>query len=737
MLFLVDDQQAEFVEPHLLGQQGMGAHHDIDGAAGQPVAGGGGILRRDKARQRAHLQREAAEPLGKGLRVLARQQRGGRDHRDLLARHRRGEGGAHGHLGLAESHVAADQPVHRLARGQVGHHVLDGAKLVVGFLVGEAGGEFLPRVVRRLQHRGAAQRALGGDADQAVGHLADAVLEPRLARLPGAAAELVEQALLVAEAAEQFDVLDRQVKPRALGVFQHQAFVGGAGGGDHLEPVIAPDPVIDVHDQIAGAERLRLGQEILGPLAPGGGANEPVAQHVLFADHGQGRRLEPVFERPHRQVHPVPADAAGIGDVDRADQPLVGQQPVEAVARTLRIAGDDDRAGRLPGADVIGQRAEQVDVFLLALGREIAPDAPAGIAHPRPRGRRQRVELHRPAPVQRRLPRRLVEVKLIGRYRLVDAAHAPLFGHRRATGFILVGDTLPARKVGRAQLVIQRHRHPGQVVEQLLQPLVEERQPVLGALRLAAGADRLVKRVVGAGGAELDAVVLPETADRRLVEHHLADRGQFDTVQLLRGALACRVEAARPVEHVAEQVQPHRPALARRVDVDDAAADRVVARLQHRGRLDKPHPREEIAQRALVDAPAHLRGEGRVAQDRARRHPLHRRAQRGQQHEPRRPRVHQPRQRRHPRRGDVGIGADPVIGQAIPCREGEHRHVGREEPQRRARRGHALVVARDMDDGAIGARDLFQDQAGVETFGGAGHRQALRFGHLGGLIPAV
>jgi hypothetical protein len=45
--------------------------------------------------------------------------------------------------------------------------------------------------------------ALGGDADQLVGDLADALLQPRLLRLPGAAAELVEQPLLVAEAAEQ------------------------------------------------------------------------------------------------------------------------------------------------------------------------------------------------------------------------------------------------------------------------------------------------------------------------------------------------------------------------------------------------------------------------------------------------------------------------------------------------------------------------------------------------------
>ena len=49
-------------------------------------------------------------------RVLLGQDRGGHEHGHLLAVHHGLEGGAHGDLGLAVAHVAADQPVHR-ARG--------------------------------------------------------------------------------------------------------------------------------------------------------------------------------------------------------------------------------------------------------------------------------------------------------------------------------------------------------------------------------------------------------------------------------------------------------------------------------------------------------------------------------------------------------------------------------------------------------------------------------------------
>lgn len=74
----------------------------------------------------------------------------------------------------------------------------------------------------------------------------------------------------------------------------------------------------------------------------------------------------------------------------------------------------------------------------------------------------------------------------------VDRAHAVLLPHRKAAGFILVGNRIPARNPAGRDLIILRDRGAWQVVEQGLKPVVEERQPMFDALMFAARADRLV-----------------------------------------------------------------------------------------------------------------------------------------------------------------------------------------------------------------------------------------------------
>ncbi len=115
MLFLVDNQQAEVLEIHALGQQGMRADTDIDRPVGQTLARVGGLFLRHEPRQLPHLQRKTTEPVLKRLGVLARKQGCRRDHRHLHPCHRRHERGTHRNLGLAKTHIAADQTVHRRA----------------------------------------------------------------------------------------------------------------------------------------------------------------------------------------------------------------------------------------------------------------------------------------------------------------------------------------------------------------------------------------------------------------------------------------------------------------------------------------------------------------------------------------------------------------------------------------------------------------------------------------------
>ena len=60
-------------------------------------------------------------------------------------------------------------------------------------------------------------------------------------------------------------------------------------------------------------------------------------------------------------------------------------------------------------------------------------------------------------------------------------------------------------------------------------------------------------------------------------------RGKLDHVQLLDRALRRRIEPPHPVQHIAEEIKPHRPALARRIDVDDAAPNRITGMTIRRG----------------------------------------------------------------------------------------------------------------------------------------------------------
>ena len=223
----------------------------------------------------------------KVLKCWRDKQRGRHHDRDLLAVHRRDEGGAQRHFGLAETDVAADQPVHRPAGAKIVEHGGDGGLLVVGLLVGKAGAEFVVEAGVDRKPRRLAQLPLGGDLDQLAGDLADAVLHPRLARLPGGAAEPVEldAGAFRAVARQQLDVLDRQEQLVAAGIVDFQAIVRRARRLDGAQADEAADAVIDVDDEIAGGQARHLGDEIFRALGLPARPHQPLAENVLLADH--------------------------------------------------------------------------------------------------------------------------------------------------------------------------------------------------------------------------------------------------------------------------------------------------------------------------------------------------------------------------------------------------------------------------------------------------------------------
>jgi hypothetical protein len=82
-LLFIDHQQPELLEVHVLGQQTMRAHHDIDRSGAQTAHHRILLALGLEPRQRTHLDRVAAKARLERDHVLLREHRGGAQHRDL------------------------------------------------------------------------------------------------------------------------------------------------------------------------------------------------------------------------------------------------------------------------------------------------------------------------------------------------------------------------------------------------------------------------------------------------------------------------------------------------------------------------------------------------------------------------------------------------------------------------------------------------------------------------------
>ena len=367
-LFFINDNKAELLELHLLAEDGMGAHHHIYRALGQPGAGGAGFLLGHQPRQAADIQREAGETFGEAVEMLAGEQGGGGNHRYLHSRHRRHEGRPQRHLGLAETDVAADQPVHRFAAGEIVQYVGDGRVLILGFLPGEAIDERRETGGIGQQHRRRAQGALGGRFEQLVGDLADALLQLGAAFLPPFAAEFIEpHALaLAAEAAEDIQVFHRDVELVAASIGQHHAIMRAVADGNALQPLVAADAVVHVDDEIAGRQRRELSHEGVGRFLALLAAHQPVAQQILLGDQLDVATGKAGFQRQHQRGDAAAPVWTGAGYPQRL-LPIarhcrgrgggLAEDRDDTFAAAGGIAGEDRLAARAGGGgEVFGRR---------------------------------------------------------------------------------------------------------------------------------------------------------------------------------------------------------------------------------------------------------------------------------------------------------------------------------------------------------------------------------------------
>jgi hypothetical protein len=155
--------------------------------------------------------------------VLLGQQRGRRQNGDLLATGHGDKRGAQGHLGLAKTHIAADQAVHGAGADHVLYHAVDGGLLIGGLFKAKVVGKGLVVVGRVTESMSFSCGAAGVDVQQLGGRIAHLLGGAAFGFFPLAAAQFVQRGFIGADAgvtADQLQLADRHVQRGLVGVFQ-------------------------------------------------------------------------------------------------------------------------------------------------------------------------------------------------------------------------------------------------------------------------------------------------------------------------------------------------------------------------------------------------------------------------------------------------------------------------------------------------------------------------------------
>ena len=259
-MLLVDDHEPESRNAHFPAEDCGRAHDDVDLSARQALDGVALGSRAHEPGQQADLDiRVTFEATPKALEMLVGEHGGRSEHRDLPAGLDDPHRCTHRNLGLAEPHVAADQPVHGEGLGEVFLDRLDGLGLVWSLFVGKACLEGLvSRSVIGVWGSGG-EFASGKQPQQLLGHRQQVVADLALAVGPGLASELVEHDLDVgvrgAVSRELVEARDRHEHVLLAAVLELDEVVCDALRDiDAHQPKIAPHSVTSVNDGVADLE---------------------------------------------------------------------------------------------------------------------------------------------------------------------------------------------------------------------------------------------------------------------------------------------------------------------------------------------------------------------------------------------------------------------------------------------------------------------------------------------------
>ena len=238
----------------------MRADEHVDRALGKRLERALLLRRRAEAAEHLDLEAKRGKALKEGLVVLLGQNGCGAEHHDLTAGVHALKRRAQGNLGLAETHVAAQQAVHRLGRLHVGLDVGDSLQLVTRLVVGEAllHLDLLGRIGRTgdTGNRRAACIQVDQVKRQLFGVLACLVggtrpvggIEPGQARLVAVGANI---------ACDAVDLLERHVELVAVGIFQQKVVALLAAHFLARDLAKERDAVGGVHHVIARLKRER------------------------------------------------------------------------------------------------------------------------------------------------------------------------------------------------------------------------------------------------------------------------------------------------------------------------------------------------------------------------------------------------------------------------------------------------------------------------------------------------
>ena len=224
-LFLVDDHQAQVLGVHIGRKQAVRADEHVNRALGKRLERALLLRRGAEAAEHLDLEAKRGKALKECLVVLLGQNGRGAEHHDLAAGVHALKGRAQGDLGLAETHVTAQQAVHGLGRLHVGLDVGDGLQLVARLVVGEAllHLDLLGRIGRTgdTGNRRAARIQVDQVKRQLFGILARLVGSPRpVGGVEPGQARFIAVGTNVARNA--VNLLQRHIELVAVGVFQQK-----------------------------------------------------------------------------------------------------------------------------------------------------------------------------------------------------------------------------------------------------------------------------------------------------------------------------------------------------------------------------------------------------------------------------------------------------------------------------------------------------------------------------------